>query len=223
MLIKYKKCELHEISNKSGKVREFPNRFEQVTRINNKNHSKTFEPEVTPLNSAFSDAELKVLWRNASDPFINLILILCYTGWRPQELFTIMRDDVDPDELIMIGGMKLCNGKRREIPVPSRIEKIFLHRYWFAAAHKSERYICCEDGSLMSYDKYHKRFMIKMAAFGMKHRPQDTRATFETMAKNRGVDEYAIKYILGQGIDDSSKEMYAERDIEWLRLEIEKI
>lgn len=44
-----------------------------------------------------------------------------------------------------------------------------------------------------------------------------------TMAKRDGVDEYAIKRIVGHRIKDITEEVYTDRSIEWLRSEIEKI
>ena len=55
------------------------------------------------------------------------------------------------------------------------------------------------------------------------HRPHDPRMQFITMAKSNGVDEYAIKYIVGHNINDITEKVYIERTIEWLRSEIEKI
>lgn len=37
------------------------------------------------------------------------------------------------------------------------------------------------------------------------------------------LDEYAIKYLVGHNIRDITEKVYTERDIEWLRSEIEKI
>ena len=43
------------------------------------------------------------------------------------------------------------------------------------------------------------------------------------MAKKRGVDEYAIKYIVGHTISDITERVYTDRNIEWLKSEIQKI
>lgn len=40
------------------------------------------------------------------------------------------------------------------------------------------------------------------------------------MAKRKGVDEYAIKRIVGHAIADITERIYTERDIEWLRKQI---
>lgn len=55
------------------------------------------------------------------------------------------------------------------------------------------------------------------------HRPHDGRKHFVTMAKKYGVDEYAIKYMVGHKISDITEKVYTQREFEWLKDEIEKI
>lgn len=46
---------------------------------------------------------------------------------------------------------------------------------------------------------------------------------FITQAKKYGVDEFAIKYIVGHAITDITEKVYTKREIGWLKTEIEKI
>ena len=55
------------------------------------------------------------------------------------------------------------------------------------------------------------------------HRPHDPRKTFITMAKKAEVDEYVIKRLIGHRITDITEGTYTERDLEWLRAELEKM
>lgn len=41
--------------------------------------------------------------------------------------------------------------------------------------------------------------------------------------KKSKVDEYAIKYVVGHTIEDITESVYTERDVDWLKEEIEKI
>lgn len=43
------------------------------------------------------------------------------------------------------------------------------------------------------------------------------------LRKKCGVDEYAIKYIIGHSISDVTEKVYTERELDWLKTEIEKI
>lgn len=55
------------------------------------------------------------------------------------------------------------------------------------------------------------------------HRPHDGRKHFVSMAKKYGIDEYAIKYMVGHKISDITEKVYTAREFDWLREEIEKI
>lgn len=77
----------------------------------------------------------------------------------------------------------------------------------------------------MSYSTYKKYFYEVMVELGIstEHRPHDPRKTFVTMAKKWEVDEYAIKRIIGHTIGDITERIYTQRDIEWLKSEMNKI
>ena len=64
---------------------------------------------------------------------------------------------------------------------------------------------------------------MEQLGLNLQHRPHDGRKHFVTMAKKCEVDEYAIKYIVGHNISDITERVYTERDIEWLKTEMEKI
>ena len=77
----------------------------------------------------------------------------------------------------------------------------------------------------MSYDKYNYRFEKTMEILNINtaHRPHDPRVTFVTMGKKAGVDEYALKEMVGHSIQDITESTYTVRDVEWLRSDLEKI
>ena len=77
----------------------------------------------------------------------------------------------------------------------------------------------------ITYDKYAYRFNKVMSALSLnpEHRPHDPRMTFITMGKKAGVDEYVLKRLAGHKIQDITEKVYTDRDIEWLRSELEKI
>ena len=64
---------------------------------------------------------------------------------------------------------------------------------------------------------------MKKLGLDQNHRPHDARKTFVTKAKEAGVNEFAIKRIIGHAISDLTERVYTERPIEWLKEEIEKI
>ena len=54
----------------------------------------------------FSDEEISILWDNLYKvPYVDILLIQCYSGWRPQELGLIELKNIDFKNNTFIGGM----------------------------------------------------------------------------------------------------------------------
>lgn len=208
--------------------------------ITDRNYARTFDisdeiiqerEETKRDHITFTDAELECLWNQVDDvKFVDWILIQCYMGWRPQELATLRLDEVDLEKKYMRAGMKTEAGKQRIVPIHSKILNLVRRNYEYAVLIGSE-YLFNDKGQTHSgswkvtYDKYRHRFDKVIAELNLnkRHRPHDPRKTFITMAKKAKMDEYALKAIVGHKIQDITESVYTERDIEWLRRDIEKI
>lgn len=180
----------------------------------------------------FTAKEIETLWDNVdSKKYVDVILIQCYSGWRPQELGLILLEDVDMENWTFTGGMKTQAGKNRIVPIHSRIRYLVKRYYDEAVAIGSKYLINCTDTHThrsttdFTYDKYQVRFnkIRDELGLGPDHRAHDGRTHFITAAKRAGVDEYAIKYIVGHAILDITEKVYTKREIGWLQEEIEKI
>lgn len=180
----------------------------------------------------FSDEEMELLWENVDKKqYIDVILIQCYSGWRPQEIGLLRLENVDLEGWTIQGGMKTKAGANRIVPIHPRIRGLIQRRYEQAVEIGSAYLFNCIEGMekrggmMLSYDKYQKRFCKIRDELNLNplHRPHDGRMHFITMAKKWKVDEYAIKYIVGHSITDLTERVYTKRDIEWLRSEMEKI
>lgn len=180
----------------------------------------------------FTDEEMNILWRNVNKiPYVDVILIQCYTGLRPQELGLVRLENVDLDSRIMVGGMKTESGTNRTIPIHSRIYDLVECKYKEATNMNSEYLINAVGGydspseCQLTYGKYRYRFIniLKELNINPNHKCHDPRMHFITMAKKYKVDEYAIKYIVGHSINDITEKIYTNRNIEWLKEEIENI
>lgn len=179
----------------------------------------------------FSDDEINILLENINYPYVDVLLIQCYSGWRPQELGLIKRKDVDIENWWFIGGMKTNAGTNRLVPIHTKIRELVLKRYKESEELGSEYLINCTDTHThrsnlkFTYDKYRHRFddIRNDLKLHEDHRPHDGRMHFITKAKKYEVDEYAIKYMVGHSIDDITEKVYTEREKEWLQKEIEKI
>ncbi|MBQ8913910.1 MAG: tyrosine-type recombinase/integrase [Lachnospiraceae bacterium] len=169
----------------------------------------------------YTEKEIQALWDNINFPFVDMILIGIYSGWRPQELSIIKVSDVNLSEKTFFGGLKTDAGRNRYVPIHSRIYDLVKKRFNEAIKIKSD-YLFNDNGP-MTYDKYRGRFNKVNKFLNQKHRPHDTRHTFITMAKDAGIDDFILKLIVGHAIRDVTEKIYTHRTIEQLRKEIEKI
>lgn len=181
---------------------------------------------------SFAEEEMFKLWENVNTRlYTDVILIQCYSGWRPTELIELRLEDIDLKEWTMIGGIKSDAGINRIVPIHEKIKGLVEKKYNEAVELGSEYLINCLDRKSpndmlnFSYKKYSNRYanVIDDLGLNLKHKPHDPRKHFVTMAKKYGVDEYAIKRLIGHVIDDLTEKVYTERDIQWLRDEIAKI
>lgn len=179
----------------------------------------------------FSEGELNMLWTNLGKyPHIDWILIQCYMGWRPQEMGLIKLQEINIDKLYIQSGMKTDAGKMRIVPIHSKIVSLIKSNMEVANSSGSE-YLLSDKGithsgsNRITYDKYAYRFnkVIESLNMDKNHRPHDPRKTFITRCKKAGVDEYALKEMVGHSIQDITESVYTVRDIEWLRSDLEKM
>lgn len=206
-----------------------------------RNYSRTFNlseetiKEIVTVKQEhipFTDEEMDLLWRHVDDKMmVDVLLIQCYSGWRPQELGLLELKDVDLKNWTFSGGMKTDAGIGRVVPIHSRIRHLVERKYkeaqelgslyLFNYTSPSARL----KSTALTYARYQKGFgMIRdELKLNPEHRPHDGRKHFVTMAKKYKLDEYAIKYMVGHKISDITEKVYTQREFEWLKEEMEKI
>lgn len=211
--------------------------YEMVDR----NYSRTFKlteetikeiQTVSREHITFTDDEIKMLWEHVNNKvFADIILIQCYSGWRPQEIGLIELENTDLTNWTFNGGMKSAAGKHRTVPIHSRIRELVERRYNEAQRIGSKylfNYIDSDrhnKSTKLTYIRFKNAFdtLISELHMSSEHRPHDGRKHFVTKAKENGVDEYAVKYLVGHKISDVTEKVYTQREFEWLATEIEKI
>ena len=208
--------------------------------ITDRNYARTFEisddvieeaEKVKNAHIPFTEDELQSLWTHVDTvKYVDWLLIQSYMGWRPQELGELRTCDVDLDSMVITGGMKTESGKRRTVPIHSKVQPLVKKNYEASKAIGSD-YLLNDKGQTHSgkyqvtYDKYRHRFdkVISELNLNPDHRAHDPRVTFVTRAKKAGISDGAIKKIVGHKITDITEAAYTKRDIEWLRKDIEKL
>ena len=185
---------------------------------------KRGKPQI--VRKPYTDTELQKLWDNVSFPFVAMVLIGIYSGWRPQELAVLQVEDVDLDNWTYYGGLKTDAGRNRCVPIHPAVRDLVESNYKKALELGSAYLFNDENGQQgthLTYDKYRGRFNKINKKLGMSHRPHDTRHTFITKAKEAGVNEYVLKLIVGHAIEDVTEKVYTHRTMEQLQEEIQKI
>lgn len=177
-------------------------------------------------HKSFTKEEMETLWKVEKNEFyVKMILFQCYMGWRPSEMILLKKENINLDDMTITFGMKTKAGRNRTVPVHQRVQS-FLH-YFIARSDDSEWLFPsrCKKEHSLGYSGYNKYFKITIEKYGLdtNHTPHDCRKQFVTMAKEAGVDEYALKRLVGHAIEDLTEETYTDRSIEWLRSELEKI
>lgn len=184
------------------------------------------QPKPQIVRIPFSDDEIATLWNHLEFPFVDMVLIGIYSGWRPQELAVLKITDIDLESGTFTGGLKTEAGKNRLVPIHPVIYDLVKKNYDQAAASGSDHLFNDESGqqgTYLTYDKYRRRFEKIMKRFHFEHKPHDTRHTFITKAKSSGMDEYILKMIVGHAITDITEATYTHRTVEELKNEMKKI
>lgn len=158
----------------------------------------------------FTEDDIRKLWTLSSEPVAEMLLIMCYSGYRISAYGNIT---VNLDEKYFQGGVKTKSSKNRIVPIHSCIMPLVEARM--------NRY-----GSMLNYAP--GNFRIDMQKFlsrnGMDpHTPHDCRHTFSFLCEKYGVNENDRIRMLGHSFKTVTNSVYGHRDVEDLRTEIEKI
>ena len=162
-------------------------------------------------------------------PWVDMVLIAMYTGFRPQEVAILETKNIFLDENKIIGGIKTDNGRDRVVPIHPAIKSLVEKRFIQATErYHSDRLFNDPKGqqsTKMTYDMYRGRFMNVMKEMGFKGlTPHCTRHTFSTQAKRCGMDAGIRKRIMGHSLDkDVTESVYTHPTFRDLVHEMNKL
>ena len=159
----------------------------------------------------FSVSDLEKLWDHEKDDVAQVLLILCYSGYRIMELQNIK---IDLNRMYFEGGLKTTASKERIVPIHSAIQHIVKKRM--------EKY-----GSILpgSYSKFRSSLVSYLPSLYLDadHTSHDCRHTFSKLCEKYKVNENDRMRMLGHKFKNVTNDVYGHRDLEDLRKEIEKI
>lgn len=158
----------------------------------------------------FTESDLHKLWKDKDNPIAEMLLIMCYSGFR----ISAYKDmHVDLEKWYFEGGVKTPTSKKRVVPIHSGIKGLVVTRI-------------DRDGGLLTYtpETFRKNLRPYLAAMGIEdHTPHDCRHTFSALCEKYHVAENDRKRMLGHKFKDITNGVYGHRTVEDLRNEIEKI
>ena len=207
-----------------NKMFDYAVEYELVDKNYARDMKTSIETSETQSHIRYVNKELDNFWANVDNDIVKMILIQCYSGWRPQELVDLRIEDVDILNKTFKGGMKTDSGKNREVPIHSKVFPLVKY-FYDKAIEQNINKLLHYNGKAMTYASLRHRYysIIRPLCIRDDHKLHDGRVTFVTLAKISNVNEYAIKRIVGHAISDITEKTYTERPIEWLQEEIEKI
>jgi integrase len=192
--------------------------------------------EKSTLHYRFTASELDTLWRwSKNNEYVQLILMLIYSGVRPGELFNTKSSLVDLEE----GFFTIEAGKNenaaRKVPIHSKTLPFFKH-----FMDKGHEYLVTNtSGGRFNFDINHRSYvdtywtpvLKEMGILEYKnekgeiseHLPDDTRHTFTTMWKEKHLDEAFRRKIQGHSGKGIGEIVYTHFDLAILKEELNKL
>ena len=166
---------------------------------------------------AFSTDELELIRKAAAagSEMSQMILIMCYTGFRISEFLGLTPFQCDIVKWTLTGGMKTKAGKNRTVPVHPAIRG-YVKKFY-------------EQGNIKLFsqskpDDFRKEFQAELVRIGCRAlTPHSTRHTTATLLSNAGVAPQDIIKILGHAKFDLTADVYIHPDVEHLADAIAKI
>lgn len=190
-----------------------------------KNHAKFLKlpEEKAREKEIFSAEEIAKLWKNSSDPTVQIILIMIYTGARIGELFSIEKKNVHLTEGYMVGGLKTEAGRDRIIPIKANIAEFIQELY--DAAPDDGLLIEGRIGLTHRVDHFRNRnYYPTLERLGIeKKTPHSCRHTFASMMAKADVRPEVLQKILGHSDYATTANIYVHKDISELRDAVARI
>lgn len=161
----------------------------------------------------FGDKDIERLWKDVdgADHIAEMILIMCHAGYRINAWADIK---VNLSKGTLFGGNKTTAGKDLVTPIHSDVLPLV------------ERRMKRNGGDLLGepVKVFRERFKEYCLKHGLgEHTPHDTKHTFSRLCEKYGVRENDRKRMLGHAVGNITNDVYGHREVDELRLEIEKI
>lgn len=184
----------------------------------------------------FNNDEIEALWRwSPNNDYVQMILMMIYSGARPGEFLAIKKNQVNMEE----GYFNITDGKnenaKRRVPIHNRTMPFFEN--WMQKG--GEYLITKHNGTKFNLQTGHKHFtdiywkqVLKEVGIleykneegeMQEHQPHDTRHTFTSMWKEKKLDETFRRKIQGHSGQGVGEQVYTHIDMARLKEEINQL
>ena len=188
------------------------------------------------LHYRFTDAEIDTMWQwSEKNDYVQLILMMIYSGVRPGELFNLRSEDVYIDNAYFYVRKGKNDNAIRKVPIHNKTLPFF--KNWLS---KGNEYLLTNlSGGKFNFDINHSSYTDVFFTPVLKemgilyyvnedhetkaHLPDDTRHTFTTMWKEKRLDESMRRKIQGHSGKGIGEIVYTHYDMQKLLEELNKL
>ena len=172
------------------------------------------------VGTRFTEKEIQWLWDNQDKRFVDIMLILVYTGMRVNELLSLPKSAVTLKGRYIIWGSKTKAGKDRVIPISKKILPLLEKRMKWSRTYAIEY-----KGKKLNYQTFAHSFRdcLKQMGSDPSHVIHDFRRTTISMLSDAGVALPTIQKIVGHKGDNVTTQVYLNISIESAIEAIDKI
>ena len=160
----------------------------------------------------FTDKQIESLWKISDNPWVGIVLIYLYTGFRRNELLDMKTEQVNVEEQYFQGGIKTSSGKGRIVPIHPRIWPFVR-----ALVNQGNQYLFTYEGKKFTQANFYKVWHEVMKMIGADKTPHEARHTFETNLDNAKGNRKCIDMLMGHKSKDVGNRVYNHKTIEQLR------
>ena len=217
---KYSHTTLEHIRNLFRQLYKYCIQFEYITKDYSQ-FTKITKEDDDIQGVPFTQEEIQLLWKHKDIPFVDTILIYCYSGWRINELATMPLTDIDLEARTFTGGLKNRYSRNRTVPIHPGIYDMVLHR----CNNQFKSLIYHDNTQDITELRYREHFNAALLSCGIQtnHTPHDCRHTFNTLLDNAGVDRVTRYKLMGHKGQDINETTYTHKNIDQLRAAVETI
>lgn len=174
-------------------------------------------------HTIFTQSEIKQLWENKDNPYIQIILMLIYNGVRISTFLDLKKEDVHLEEkYFFIWEDKNDASSMREVPIAQEV--LPFYEEWLERS-KCEYLLSTLENRHLEYRNYRDSYWKPIFhSLGMnEHKAHDTRHSCATYLEKAKVELFHIQKILGHSPNCITHKVYTHLEVKELVEDIDKI